>query len=166
MKLALLLMLALPACTIVPVDNIDSSDAGKNDAATSDAASSTVPAVLAGTSWTWVTGSGAQELSFGRDGSYTADIFLNGHPGDSCGTEYFTRRSGTATFAGDTLTLTPTASTRTKKDSCSDAVVSEDAIENTVSSYRWRLEDDAGGGKVLVLIDSEGSEFRYFPPGS
>lgn len=136
-------------------------DAGRAGDAPADTPAATVPEKIAGTSWTWVTSGGAQRLAFASDGGYTSDVFLDGHPGDSCGTEYVTHREGAATFAGATLTLTPAISTRTKADSCSGEVVSLDVIDPVVTTYDWRLESGEADPDTLVLTNADGHEARY-----
>lgn len=136
--------------------------AGSSDAAADAApAASTTPQELAGTSWTWTTSSGAHKLTFAAGGRYASDVFLDGHPGDGCGTEYFTHREGEASFRGTTLTLASTLSTRTKKDSCAGKVLAEDAIEQDVTSYAWRLERDDDGVRSLVLTSDDGTERSF-----
>lgn len=141
----------------------DTGDAGRTSDASTEAArrTSTVPPALADTRWTWVTSSGAHQLAFASDGEYTSDVFLNAHPGESCGTEYATHREGTATFTDATLTLTSTISTRTKTDSCSGKILAKDAIDQDTTSYVWRVEAGDAGPEALVLESTDGQEVRY-----
>lgn len=166
---------ALTACAVRTVDDNKEAAAGDGasvgsaapdagsvtDAAaetSSPSASSTVPPKLAGTSWTWVTGSGAHKVAFASDGGYTSDVFLDAHPGESCGTEYATHREGKASFTGTTLTLESSLSTRTKTNSCSGEVLAKDAIDQEVATYGWRLE---ASPEALVLTPADGNEWRY-----
>lgn len=170
--------LALAACTVQKASPSEATDvrdgespladagAGSTDAAASGdskAPASEVPADLTGVVWSWVTSSGGTQLEFEADGSYTTAVFLNAHPGESCGVEYFTHRSGAATFDGDSLTLSSTLSKRTKKDSCKDAVLSEETIDEVVATYRWVFERDDSGEASLTLTDDKGVETRYTP---
>jgi hypothetical protein len=172
------LFLALEACTVRGVtpedgptsDGVgdaprkDASSASDPDSGAADSSAaadpSGVPAELAATSWIWVTTSGAHRLTFTKS-TYTSDVFLDGHPGESCGTEYFTRRSGTVTSTGGSITLSSNGSTRRKENSCTAAVLSDEPIEDEVVTYEWRLEHDESGGDGLVLTRSDGSETRY-----
>ncbi len=171
------LFLALEACTVrgltpedgSPRDGVgdapgkDASSSSERDSGAADSSAaddpSSVPAELAGTSWIWVATSGAHALAF-TNTAYTSDVFLDGHPGESCGTEYFTHRSGTVTSTGDSIMLSSNVSTRRKENSCTAAVLSDEPIENEVVTYEWRLEPDESGG-ALVLTRSDGSETRY-----
>ena len=125
---------------------------------------STVPAELAGTSWTWTTSSGAHHLAFEIGGSYESDVFLNAHPGDSCGTEYFTHHAGKVTFEADKFTLRSSIAERTKSDSCKDQVLSKDTIDPFVTTYQWRIGDDGTGREALILTDeaSPDSPSQYY----
>ena len=140
---------ALAACTT------PSEDGG--DATADGAMPSTTPAELEETAWTWTTSAGAHRLGFDAAGGYTSDVYLDAHPGESCGTEYFTSRAGAATFAGATVTLMSKTSTRTKVDSCSDETLEEVAIDQDVSTYDWRLDD----ADTLVLVDEDGYERSF-----
>lgn len=167
--LALVVVSGLTACTITTTDAgngegdpsstpaTPSEDGGTPDSPATpsgDAStSSDVPAELAGTSWTWTTSSGARQLAFAADGSYESDVFLNGHPGDSCGTEYLTHHAGKVTFEGDKLTLRSSIAERTKTDSCKDEVVSKETIDPFVTTYEWRIGDDGTGREALILTD-------------
>lgn len=106
------LVFLLAACTVVTNEgpdpagegdgngNAEETDAGTTGDAAPSPDSSTdetpdpsasIPAELVGSPWTWVTSAGAHRLELKADATYTSDVFLNGHPGDSCGTEYFTQ---------------------------------------------------------------------------
>ena len=78
---------------------------------------------------------------------------MNGHPGDSCGTEYLTQHTGKVTFEGNTFTLRSSVAERTKTDSCKDEVVSKETIDPFVTTYEWRIGDDATGREALILTD-------------
>ena len=176
------LVLLLAACTVTTnapdpagdgegVTKGDAPDAGTTgdaapspDSSTDDSPEpSSIPAELIGTPWTWVTSAGAHRLELKADGTYTSDVLLNGHPGDSCGTEYFTQYAGTATVAGDTLRLQSPDGTRTKTNSCSNTTESKDVIDAQDATYTWRVEDDSEGERSLVLVNGEGHESRYYP---
>ena len=171
--LALLFVSGLAACTITTSDPskengsppsstpAPSSD-GDDDPADApgnptddDPTPSTVPAELAGTSWTWTTSGGARRLAFAADGSYESDVFLNGHPGDSCGTEFLTHHAGKVTFDGSKFTLRSSLAERTKTNSCADEVVSKETIDPFVTTYEWRIDDDGTGREALILVDEE-----------
>lgn len=172
MRLATLtvsLVLLANACTVRTPGGATTSAPAPSSTATSppapsspsSEASSNTPAEVVG-SWTWVTSSGGQTLAFAADGTYTSDTYVDAHPGESCGTEYLTRREGKAEFGDATLTLQPSASHRKKTDSCKDAVLSDDAIDDEDSAYTWRLETDAStGAKSLVLVGSDAYEATY-----
>ncbi len=178
------LVLLLAACTVVTneardpaADEDRSGNAEETDAgATGDAApspdsstdetpapSSSIPAELAANPWTWVTSAGAHRLELKADGTYTSDVLVNGHPGDSCGTEYFTQYAGTATVTGDTLRLQAPEGTRTKTNSCSNTTESKDVIDAQDATYKWRVENDSEGERSLVLVNGDGHESRYYP---
>lgn len=182
-RLVLVFAFALAGCTIAttPTKSGDadhdprtppttSSDDPESPATQSDedpASDSTVPAELAGTSWTWTTSGGARKLAFGRDGTYESDVFLNGHPGDSCGTEYLTHHAGKVSFEADTFTLRSTIAERTKTDSCKEEVVSKETIDPFVTTYQWRIDDDGTGRRALILTDEEmpDAPSHYYPDG-
>lgn len=173
MKLGLLFasFVLLSACTVKNVETTtdggssssppaESASDGGGSNATADASTSSgsVPAELVGKSWSWVTGSGGNTLSFTADGKYTSDVLVNGHPGESCGTEYFTHYAGDVTFTADTFTLTSSVATRKKTDTCKDQVLSDDAIDPQSATKKWRLSE----GNLLVT-DETGYEATYYP---
>ncbi len=170
--LALLLVSGLAACTSTTTDpskengspgsTPSPSPRGDDDPAGSpgtanedDPTPSNVPAELAGTSWTWTTSAGVRRLAFAADGSYESDVFLNGHPGDSCGTEFLTHHAGKVTFEENKFTLRSSLAERTKTDSCTEEVVSKDTIDPFVTTYEWRIDDDGTGREALILVDEE-----------
>ena len=170
--------LVLAACTIHSTDttNGDTSNGSTNGTAEQPGegksstespapaeAADSVPGKLAGRTWTWVTSAGAHALTFASDGKYTSDVLLNGHPGESCGTEYFTQYAGTASFKEGSLTLRAPQGKRTKSDSCSNKTLSEEVIEGQEQRYGWRLADEGTGEEALVLSDDEGIERKYYP---
>ncbi|MDF2697329.1 MAG: hypothetical protein K0S65_5712 [Labilithrix sp.] len=136
------------------------SPSPSNDAP-DNAAPSTVPAELVGRSWSWITSSGGNVLTFTSAGQYTSDVLVDAHPGESCGIEYSTHYAGIATFSDDSLTLRSDVSTRTKRDTCAEKVLSEDRIDAQMTSYEWRLVDDGSGTKELVLVGADGFEAHY-----
>ncbi len=169
-------LLFLAACTVqssapsggAPETQPPAGEAKADASSSADGGSpvpSTVPTKLVGRVWSWVTTNGAHQLTFAADRTYTSDVFLDGHPGESCGTEYFTRSAGTASFTADVLTLRSDGGTRTKKSSCSATTLSEDVVDPQDSTYRWRLEDDGSGAEVLVLVNDDGLETSYTPEG-
>lgn len=152
-----------PATTSDPPTTSDTTTSADPDA-TSDgttAAGDGVPPQLAGRSWTWATSAGVHTLTFAADGEYTSAVLVNGHPGESCGIEYFTYRVGVAVFAGTTLTLSPNMSERTKFDSCSNQDISKEIIDDVPSIHEWRLTGDGGCPEALVLTDGDGVETSY-----
>jgi hypothetical protein len=139
-----------------------SNDASSPEAdGSKDPPASTVPAELVGPSWSWITSNGGNVLTFTAAGQYTSDVLVDAHPGDSCGTEYVTHYAGTATFSDRSLTLRSNVSTRTKRDTCDDAVLSEGPIDAQATSYEWSLVDDGSGTMELVLIGADGYEAHY-----
>lgn len=174
-------VLLLAACTVTTTksdparddvggDSTQSADAGGGaDAAPSPDAGadhepepSAIPADLVG-DWTWTTSAGARRLSIAADGTYTSDVFLNGHPGESCGTEYFTQHAGVATVVETKLRLRAPEGTRTKTSSCSNTTLSKEAVDAQDATYGWRVEDDGTGQTSLLLVDGDGFEARYYP---
>jgi hypothetical protein len=181
--LTLVFVSGLTACTITTTDSAEGSgdpssapgtppesgESPESPAAPSGdpSTSSGVPAELAGTSWTWTTSAGARRLAFAADGSYESDVFVNGHPGDSCGTEYFTHHAGKVTFEADKLTLRSSVAERTKSDSCQEEVLSKETIDPFVTTYQWRLGDDGTGREALILTDETmpDAPSHYYPDG-
>jgi hypothetical protein len=121
----------------------------------------TTPPELVGTSFTWVTSSGGQTLAFPVADHYSSDVLVNSHPGESCGIEYSTHREGIATFSDNMLLLTSNASTRTKTDTCKQAELSKETIDEEIVTYTWRLEKDDKGPSALLLTTTDGNEWRY-----
>lgn len=148
--ISLIFLVNLATACVAPAE-----DGG--DAPGGDVMPSTTPAELEETSWTWITSAGAQQLGFDATGGYTSFVYLDAHPGESCGTEYFTSRAGRVTFAGATVTMTSRTSTREKVDSCSDRTLEEVAIDQDTSTYGWRLE----GADTIILVDENGNEWSY-----
>ncbi len=177
MKLGLfcLSLALLSACTVQNVDLAkdggssapspppaeSASDGGGSNAngnADASTSSGSVPAELVGKSWSWVTSAGGNVLTFSKDGKYTSDVLVNGHPGDSCGTEYFTHYAGDVAFTADTFTMKSTVSTRKKTDTCKDQVISDETIDPQDVTKKWRMQD----GNLLVT-DESGTESTYQP---
>ncbi len=155
----LLLLTTLAACT-APSEPSEPSGPGGGGGTPDDMMppSSITPTELSGTTWTWTTTAGAQQLAFDAAAGYTSDVYLDAHPGESCGTEYFTYRVGVATFVGADVTLTSTSGARTKMNSCTDVTLEEVELEPETSMYGWRLED----ADTLVLVDEEGVERSFY----
>lgn len=115
--------------------------------------------------WTWVTGAGAQTVRFEADGTYATDVFLDGHPGESCGTEYFTHRAGVATFTDTTVRLRSNEARRKRVDSCDERTLADDAIDAQDETLEWRRTTDAEGAPVLVL-ERPGESATTYAAGS
>lgn len=164
MKLGLMLasVVLLSACTVKGVET--TADGGARSSPPADApadapaSAGTVPPELAGKTWSWVTSSGGNVLAFTPDGKYTSDVLVDGHPGESCGTEYVTHYAGDVSFTADTFTMRSTVATRKKSDTCKDQVLSEASIEPQDLTRKWRMQD----GDLLVT-DESGYEATYRP---
>lgn len=173
MKLTMLVasLALVSGCTVKNVDTTtdggssapppaasSSDDGGSHAAADASTSSGSVPAELVGKSWSWVTSSGGNVLSFTADGKYTSDVLVNAHPGESCGAEYFTHYAGDVGFTADTFTLKSSVATRKKTDTCKDQVLSDEDIEQQSATKKWRMSE----GNLLVT-DESGYEATYTP---
>jgi hypothetical protein len=160
------LLLALTGCEPIeggPDDPEATDTAEPTDPAepTEPRPDSHVPAEVAGRTWWWVSTYGGDALTIAADGDYTSDVFVDAHPGESCGTEFTTHYAGYAVFDGTAVTLTPVTSERTKLDSCDEVVVSVEAFEGDVRVYEWRLESSDWCAEGLVLTGDDGYASTY-----
>lgn len=110
-------------------------------------------------------GSGRQmgtTLKLRADGSYEKYVYIYMKT-YSLVTEVWTTAKGTATVAGDQITLTPTSGhyksggSGTKVDR---PMTDEDLARNT-NTYTWKTETDEQGRARLVFPFDDGSAFRY-----
>lgn len=185
---SIVVVLSLAACTVRTTDGSGSSSGSGSGTAQNPAASSSssggsssggsssggssgttpsgsAPAEVVG-SWTWVTSNGGQSIAFAANGAYTSDTLVNGHPGESCGTEYLAHREGTATFTATTVNLRGAVARRTKSDSCKDAVIAVEDIDAQDDTYTWRVETGTNGARSLVMTGKDGYEATYSPDGT
>ncbi|HLL88574.1 MAG TPA: hypothetical protein VK324_04670 [Tepidisphaeraceae bacterium] len=111
------------------------------------------------------TGSGRQmgtTLKLNADGTYEKYIYIYLKT-YSVVSEVWTTAKGTATVAGDKITLTPTTGhyksggSGTKVDR---PMTADDHARNT-TTYTWRMETDEQGQARLVFPFDDGSAFRY-----
>lgn len=176
-SLAMLCLVATTACTVrqttpgsppagTPSDDGSSPSTPSSPESPDDPAPPasgngvSVPGSIVG-QWTWVTSSGAVNLSFAIGGTYAQDVLLDAHPGESCGIEYFTHRKGNATFTETSLTLRSTEATRTKTDSCKGTTLSTETIDAQDDAYAWRIDADDRGEDMLIL-EREGEMTKYY----